>query len=95
MYAPRHMDRLVIDNPFTGEVAAERPLADDEMKDAVLDGATLDEADLDFSNLDGCTLRGARIRKAIFPLDALSLEEVQSAVRLGHRLRMQALLDID
>lgn len=34
------MDRLVIDNPFTGEVAAERPLADDEMKDAVLDGAT-------------------------------------------------------
>jgi hypothetical protein len=25
----------------------------------------------------------------------LSLEEVQSAVRYGHRLRMQALLDID
>ena len=58
------------------------------LKDACLDQATLEGTDLDFANLDGCTVKGARVKKAIFPLNRISLDEILDAVKTGQRLRM-------
>ena len=58
------------------------------LKDACLDEATLEGTDFDFANLDGCTVKGARVKKAIFPLNRISLDEILDAVKTGQRLRM-------
>ena len=58
------------------------------LKDASLDQATLEGTDFDFANLDGCTVKGARVKKAIFPLNRITMDEILDAVRTGQRLRM-------
>jgi uncharacterized protein YjbI with pentapeptide repeats len=61
----------------------------------VFDGANLEEADLDFANLDGSTFRDAKVRKAIFPFNRISMDNVQQSVRSGRRIRMNRRTDSD
>jgi len=73
---------------FRGANLRNASLWHSDCTDACFDGANLEEADLDLSNLDGASFRGAKIRKAIFPFNRVSLEEIQTSVRTGRRVRM-------
>ncbi len=75
---------------FRGSNLQSASLWHSDCKDACFDAANLEEADLDFTNLDGATFKEAKVRKAIFPLNRVSLEQVQTSVRTGARIRMDA-----
>lgn len=60
------------------------------LTDAVFDGANMEEADLDFADLDGATFKGAKVKKAIFPFNRVSLDQINTSVRTGRRVRMDA-----
>ncbi len=73
---------------FRGTVLRQASLWHADCKDACFDGANLEEADFDFADLDGATFRDAKVRKAIFPFNRISLEQIQTSVRTGRKVRM-------
>lgn len=74
---------------FRGANLASASLWRADCTDACFDGANLEDADLDFTNLEGTTFRGAKIRKTIFPFHRVTMDQIQTAVRTGRRLKME------
>ena len=59
------------------------------LRNSILDGAELRGTDLEWCNLEGCTVKDVRMQRTILPLQLMSREQWDEAIRTGDRLQLR------
>ena len=73
---------------FRGADLSQASMWHADCKDACFDNAIMEETDMDFCYLEGATFRNARVKKAIFPINRITLAQINSCVKTGRKLSM-------